>query len=390
MKRIMVVLLFGFLVTPLGMGAQQSTAQPIWPKTKSEYVATSFEQIPAFPRLLSGYRSENDMDFWNKPFPSKGSIRIVSGNGWQGLDDFPNTMNHCDAGVFMIRWRLVNSNVRIQSSLRYSIDDKSATTKTGTFGYMSGSNCQQPMFRFGETANGSASDFVDLDYELRFWQKAGSISGASRTNASDLTQSAHQGNAKSQIALGMMYYEGIGGVAKNSAQAFYWLRKAAEQGDTEAKRLITDLEHQQEMEKRRARQAAEAKAQEDEAIGIAHLHLKIIHAQWVTLGMTDANGYRREHSRPIQRLTAIGLESKGKSRFDILCYGTTWSDGPDQTTARNSCPALEVGKTYLMDVGGRSVERDIPNTNKRASWQILELCNPEPDGCQQVSTLADR
>ncbi len=155
------------------------------------------------------------------------------------------------------------------------------------------------------------------------------------------------------------------------------------------------LQAQAEQRKREQKQAAEQAravemAREYEAKRIAHLHLKIVNAKWVTLGRTDANGYRHQESRPIQRLVAVSVESKGQSRFDILCYGTYWSDGSGSTTQVNSCPVLEVGKTYLMDVGGKSVERDIPNTNKRVSWQVLELCNPEPQGCQQVSTLADR
>lgn len=139
-----------------------------------------------------------------------------------------------------------------------------------------------------------------------------------------------------------------------------------------------------------AEQAAKEKERQDKESGIAHLHLKVVKATWVTLGTTDANGYRHTQSRPIQRLTAVSLESKGQSVFDILCYGTSWSDSFGMSTQMNSCPALQVGETYLMDVGGRTVERDVPKTNKRVAWQVLELCNPAPSGCQQVSTLRDR
>ncbi|MGB7471373.1 MAG: hypothetical protein WBW58_18540, partial [Candidatus Acidiferrum sp.] len=121
---------------------------------------------------LSGYRSEDNKDFWNKPFPVKGSIRVFEGRGWKGIPSFPCTMNGCSAGVFMIRWRSADSRTRIQSSLRfYNAVATGADEKVGIFGYMSGSNCEQPMFRFEDTDHIGAN-LVDVFYELKFWQAA--------------------------------------------------------------------------------------------------------------------------------------------------------------------------------------------------------------------------
>jgi hypothetical protein len=157
------------------LGASSASAQksntPTWPKGKGEYIATSSETIPPFPRTLSGYRSEKDKDFWDKPFQSKGTVRTFQGNGWQGLPHFPNTMNGCSSGVFMIRWRSSDPSVVVQSSVRYS-KDTPATMKAGSFGYMSGTNCEQPMFKFGSARNGDKSTLVDVYYELKFWQAA--------------------------------------------------------------------------------------------------------------------------------------------------------------------------------------------------------------------------
>jgi hypothetical protein len=164
-----------FLVTALfslRAEGQRSAARPVWPISKGVYIATSSESIPLFPRTLSGYRSEDGKDFWNKPFPSRGSVRVFEGGDWQGLQKFPNTMNGCAAGVFMIRWRLSDPSVRVQSSARFSSKDTSAMMKSGTFGYMSGSNCEQPMFKFAGAANGNTSTLVDVYYELKFWQAA--------------------------------------------------------------------------------------------------------------------------------------------------------------------------------------------------------------------------
>jgi hypothetical protein len=37
---------------------------------------------------------------------------------------------------------------------------------------MSGSNCEQPMFKFAGTVKGNKSTLVDIFYELKFWQAA--------------------------------------------------------------------------------------------------------------------------------------------------------------------------------------------------------------------------
>jgi hypothetical protein len=168
-KRLAALSLVATLCASQGQ-AQRSNA-PTWPKDRGEYIATSSENIPTFPRTLSGYRSENDKDFWNKPFRSTGTVRIFQGNDWQGLPKFPNTMNGCSSGVFMIRWRSSNPNVLVQSSVRYS-KVTTGTTKAGSFGYMSGTNCEQPMFKFESTRNSDKSTLVDVYYELKFWQSA--------------------------------------------------------------------------------------------------------------------------------------------------------------------------------------------------------------------------
>ncbi len=100
-------------------------------------------------------------------------MRIFQGQGWQGIPDFPNSSNGCSSGEFMIRWRSANPDVRIQSSARNSAEYTfSNNIKTGMFGYMSGTNCEQPMFKFGGTINKNASTLADIYYELKFWQAA--------------------------------------------------------------------------------------------------------------------------------------------------------------------------------------------------------------------------
>ena len=152
------------------LGGQSKSFGAVWPN-QGAYITTASESIPPFPNKLSGYTSKTGQDFWGKPFRSKGTIRVFQAAGWQGIPGFPNTMNGCSAVLFMIRWRSGNPEVRVQSSVRYSAGT-SAPVKTGAFGYMAGSNCEQPMFSFGDTLNANKSNLVDIYYELKFWQAA--------------------------------------------------------------------------------------------------------------------------------------------------------------------------------------------------------------------------
>lgn len=52
--------------------------------------------------------------------------------------------------------------------------------------------------------------------------------------ASDYMEAAQQGDAQAQVKLGEFYYLGKGGVEENSAEAFKWFSKSAEQNNGEA------------------------------------------------------------------------------------------------------------------------------------------------------------
>jgi hypothetical protein len=153
---------------------QQNAVSLEWPKDLGAYVATSSEEIPLFPPTLSGFRSEDGKDFWGKPFSTRGSVRIGQGGDWEGIWKFPNTMNGCSHGVFMIRWRSADPNIRVHSVVAYSAAVVSRSeVKTGIFGYMSGTNCDQPMFKCADAPyRVQGTLLVDVFYELKFWQAA--------------------------------------------------------------------------------------------------------------------------------------------------------------------------------------------------------------------------
>jgi len=104
------------------------------------------------------------------PFRVSGSTRTFQGKGWEPLPNFPVQMNHCDAGMFMIRWRSANPNVRIESALGYHYTGVIYASKPGQFGYMQGTICEEPLFKF--VSSGDTSTLVDIYYELKFWQAA--------------------------------------------------------------------------------------------------------------------------------------------------------------------------------------------------------------------------
>ena len=160
------------LVAISSVGISSPRPRASWPKKLGVYISESSEAIPSFPRLLNGFRSQNGRDFWGRSFESTGSIRVFEGNGWDGIPDFPNTMNHCSDGIFMIRWRSANPDVRIATTIGYSADVTSGPTRIGSFGYMSGTNCEEPLFKFSGVRNNNESNLADIYYELKFWQAA--------------------------------------------------------------------------------------------------------------------------------------------------------------------------------------------------------------------------
>ncbi|HEY0428423.1 MAG TPA: TIR domain-containing protein [Pyrinomonadaceae bacterium] len=146
--------------------------EKLWTRNGGVNITTSSEMIPDFPNVLIRFRFSGDnKDFWEQPFDCRGSIRLFEGQGWTEIWNFPHTQNHCSYGIFMIRWRSANPDVRIATTVAYS-PENATEEKIGKFGYMCGTNCEQPLFKFADTLNGNESNLVDIYYELKFWQAA--------------------------------------------------------------------------------------------------------------------------------------------------------------------------------------------------------------------------
>ena len=126
-------------------------------------ISATRNEIPDFPRAITQFINIPGRDFWNKPVNERGQVRTFGNDEWQGIHKFPNTMNGCHNGVFLLRWRSAGGPVL--SAVGYS--PKSAHFKAlqpASYGYMYGTNCQQPLFK--SMGNG----INNVIYEIRFFQ----------------------------------------------------------------------------------------------------------------------------------------------------------------------------------------------------------------------------
>ena len=149
--------------------AVSETARPTWPDRMGEFSARSRASIPYFPVALSGYRSEANKVFRGKSYLTRGSIRVEDGDDWRGLKHFPRARNGCSSGLFMLRWRLSDPAIKVYSTID-NPDKSPAKVATGTYGYMYGSVCDKPQFKFAKATKPNWSKHVDVFYESKFWQ----------------------------------------------------------------------------------------------------------------------------------------------------------------------------------------------------------------------------
>jgi len=138
-----------------------------WP-TKGFYPPQAFavnsrSNIPRFPSSLPEFYRVPGRDFWNKPVNERGQVRTFGDGEWQSIHDFPNTMNGCHNGVFLLRWRSSSGPVLSAVGTRFNADFKAP--KPSSYGYMYGTNCQKPLFQ-----SIRSSSINNVMYEVLFFQ----------------------------------------------------------------------------------------------------------------------------------------------------------------------------------------------------------------------------
>lgn len=148
-----------------------------WPKKLGAFTSISGKAIPAFPKTLREFRfSGRKKDYFGDAFESTGTVRVFEGNEWEtiydGATEFPHTMNSCGKGEFMVRWRSANPQVKVLSAVGYLTDNITFKAKAANYGYLYGTNCQMPLFKFANAVGGNESTLVDIYYEVKFWEAA--------------------------------------------------------------------------------------------------------------------------------------------------------------------------------------------------------------------------
>ena len=119
--------------------------------------------IPQFPVSIPEFYRVPGRDFWNKSVSERGQVRTFGNGEWQSIHEFPNTMNGCHNGVFLLRWR--SSNGPVLSAVGWSKNAEFKANKPASYGYMYGTNCQMPLFN--SVRNNHINNVI---YEIFFYQ----------------------------------------------------------------------------------------------------------------------------------------------------------------------------------------------------------------------------
>jgi hypothetical protein len=138
-------------------------------ENSGSFISASRQSLPNFPATIPGFYHESGKDFWGKPFEERGTIRLFDGSKWEGIPEFPSSSNGCGNGRFMVRWRSANPDVVIKAGISFGWTS-ATSVKDGMQGYIVGSNCHSPVFKFSHTKNGNQSNLVDVYYEVKFWR----------------------------------------------------------------------------------------------------------------------------------------------------------------------------------------------------------------------------
>ncbi len=145
---------------------------PAWPKEQGVYTAATAKQIPGFPTKLVGFQPRTGEDYFGETFASTGMVTVGEDDDWEFIEDFPYSGIDCIAGVYTLRWQLSDPAVKIQTTIENPGNKPPPPMATGSFGYMYGSSCTQPRFRFVSSTGKNKANSADVSYEVRFWKTA--------------------------------------------------------------------------------------------------------------------------------------------------------------------------------------------------------------------------
>ncbi len=121
---------------------------------------------PPFPSSLDHWRFDTEWD--DTPRAFSGQWSAVAG---ADSDRFPATMNGCDSGLFLVRWRAVSTRSVVRSTYQHSGatgNEFMGESRSGTTGWMILDQCQIPQFTLERDSAGSTLTDVAVSVQ-HYW-----------------------------------------------------------------------------------------------------------------------------------------------------------------------------------------------------------------------------
>ena len=159
--------------------------------------------IPQFPASIPEFYRVPGRDFWNNPVSERGQVRTFGDGEWQSIHEFPNTMNGCNNGVFLLRWRSSNGPVLSAVGTSFSADENQTAIGTVASSDADGDDITYSISG-SEIAIDSSSGVItfvsDPDYEAKTSYTA-TVTSSDGTNSTtqDITVSINNLNDNSPI-----------------------------------------------------------------------------------------------------------------------------------------------------------------------------------------------
>ena len=137
------------------------------------------KEMPSQPTKIKGWEYKSNQDYWGSAFKGTGEIRVFDDGKPQSVLDcmsassgciqFPATQNSCSSGIFILRWRSMNPDVQIAATTQFA-GLLNKDWKEGTKGYLIGTNCHAPLFKFHSVSNKNGSSLADIRFDVRMWR----------------------------------------------------------------------------------------------------------------------------------------------------------------------------------------------------------------------------
>lgn len=143
-----------------------SASIPVDPVKTGRVVSVPYSAtVAAFPTSVSGYRLREKK--------VRSEVRLFQGGKWQALPPMDEGLaGHCDAAIWVVRWRSRNPDVTVASALgdtAFPGFNRLGSPSVGGAGHIYGNACVSPGLKFASAINGNRSNLVDVDYEYQIW-----------------------------------------------------------------------------------------------------------------------------------------------------------------------------------------------------------------------------